>query len=126
MPRTDRSLHEFVKREAQSTGQLKRSCEKCGGWIMDRSRSKFCAEHRRTRVHGGNGAKKKYRAGTTSVLFDVVGVTNGGRNVYEIAMEVEALANDLLHATGNERDGASVAESIMHLCADIIAIERSK
>lgn len=47
MPRTDRSLHEFIKREAQSTGQLKRACVACGSWITDRSRSKYCKEHRR-------------------------------------------------------------------------------
>lgn len=47
MPRTDQSLHQFLQAEASSTGQMKRSCSKCGNWIMDKSRSKFCKDHRR-------------------------------------------------------------------------------
>lgn len=55
MPRVDQSFHQFIQAETASSGQMKRACAKCGNWIMDRSRSKFCKEHRRSR--NGSGQK---------------------------------------------------------------------
>lgn len=46
-----RTPHEFIMREAVSTGQIKRWCEVCGEHVsdQDQSRSKRCIKHRRIR-----------------------------------------------------------------------------
>jgi hypothetical protein len=43
-----RTLHEFIMREAASTGQVRRFCkvDGCEDEITDRTRSKRCLKHR--------------------------------------------------------------------------------
>jgi hypothetical protein len=58
------------------------------------------------------------------IILTVVGAPDVGDNAEDIAVNVGCLAVDLKNAAGRG-EATSIAEIIMHLCADIIAIERA-
>jgi hypothetical protein len=58
--------------------------------------------------------------------FRVIGLVRDDKTIEQIAVEVEVLASDLLRAAYNKRSCASNAETIMHLCADILAISKNQ
>lgn len=66
--------------------------------------------------------KKKASGHAGQEVFRIVGTTDGGRTIDEIAIELECLVHDLRRDAGDGRSCASDADTIMHLCADIIAL----
>jgi len=58
--------------------------------------------------------------------FSVVGVVHQERTIEEIAIDIDCLSSDLLSDSHNNRSCVSNAETIMHMCADIIVMSKNQ